>query len=105
MRPTGPAVVQHFLVIAPGVLKCIRQDRHRAEVARVVHLTRESENCVGAPGRGEGEGAKRAAEDVAEKRNLCRLLAPDEFDPPPEIGRTGREGWVGNPTRGPGSGA
>ena len=32
------AVVQHIVVAAPGVLKRVTENRHRAEVTRVGHL-------------------------------------------------------------------
>src|SRR5688572_16265034 len=61
------AVVQNVLAVAPGILKRIGQYRHRAEVAGVVHLPGERHRGVGTPRRGEGNGAERVAEDVAEQ--------------------------------------
>lgn len=39
--PRSAAVVEDIGVVAPGVLKGVRQDRHGAEVAGVVHLLRQ----------------------------------------------------------------
>jgi hypothetical protein len=44
-------VVQDGVVVAPGILKRIGEDRHRGEIARLVHLLRECDNGVGAPRR------------------------------------------------------
>ena len=43
MRPRPAAVVEDLGAVAPGVLKRVGEDRHRAEVAGLVHLTGEGE--------------------------------------------------------------
>ena len=58
------AVREDLLVLAAGVLERVGEDGHRAEVPRLVHLTREQNRGLRAPIRGEGNGAKRVAEDV-----------------------------------------
>jgi hypothetical protein len=59
-------MVQH-VVITPRVLQCVRENGHRGELARVVHLTRERHRGVSAPIRRERDRAERIAEDVAEQ--------------------------------------
>jgi hypothetical protein len=64
------AVVEDVLVFAPGVLKCVGENGHRTEVARLVHLPRERNRGVGAPRRRERDRAERIPEDVAQDRGL-----------------------------------
>src|SRR5579883_3555418 len=62
------AVIEDVVVIAAGVLKCIGQNRHRAKVTRFVHLTRESNGGVGAPGGRERHwGVRIRPVDVADE--------------------------------------
>lgn len=61
------AVVQDVVMVAPGVLKGVRENGHHAEVARLVHLGGERNGGVGAPERGEADRAKRVTENVVEQ--------------------------------------
>src|SRR5215207_5730262 len=70
VRSRPAAVVQYGRFLAPGVLERVREDRHRAEVARLVHLTRQRHRGVRSPRRGEPDRPKRIAEDVAEYDRL-----------------------------------
>src|SRR4051794_39286172 len=53
------AVRQHLLVVAPGVLERVREDRHRAELARLVHLSRQCSRRLGPPPGVELDRAER----------------------------------------------
>src|SRR5262249_42901123 len=64
------AVVQDIFVLASGVLKGIGQNRHRAEVARIVHLLRESNDSVSLPRSSEGNRAKGITEYFTEEGGL-----------------------------------
>src|SRR5262249_31783677 len=56
-------VVKNVFVFASSILKCISQNRHRAEVSRFVHLTRERKDRVGAP---------RGKEDRLARLDVCK---------------------------------
>ena len=78
-RACGPSPRQWSstsAAVAPGVLKCVRQNGNRGELTRVVHLARERECGVRAPLRGEGDGAERVAGDVANQGRLERARHP-----------------------------
>jgi hypothetical protein len=49
VRTRASAVVEDLGVFAPGVLECVGQNRHGREVARIVHLAGEGDDCVSAP--------------------------------------------------------
>ena len=51
------AVIENCVVVAASILKRIRENRHRAEVARIVHLL----------GKGKGDGAIGVQEGEKEK--------------------------------------
>jgi hypothetical protein len=57
VRARFAAVVQHLFVFARGILECVRENGHRAKVARFVHLPRDSNGGVGAPRAIERERA------------------------------------------------
>src|SRR5437660_4357321 len=61
------AVREDIVAVAAGVLQRVRQNRHRAELARLVHGAREGNRGIRAPLRGEGYGAERVPEDVAQE--------------------------------------
>src|SRR5687768_11817137 len=72
------AVVKDVVAVTARVLERVGEDRHRAEVARLVHLTSESESGVGAPLREEGDGTERErpddlTEEVAMRGALSRV--------------------------------
>ena len=78
MWPGAPTVLEKLFVRAPCILERIGQDRHRAEIARLVHLTRQREGSVGAPCRSKCDRAEWVAEDVAQELNpLCELSVID----------------------------
>jgi hypothetical protein len=88
-----PAVVQKVLVVAPGVLECVREDRHRAELAGVVHLASQRQRGIRAPLRGEADRAEWGAEDVAHEVSLgfCLARPLPPADPSPAVfGRVDR---------------
>ena len=58
------AVVQDRGIFAAGVLQGVREDRHRAEVAGVVHRPRDADGGGGLPAGIEGDGAEGIAKDV-----------------------------------------
>jgi hypothetical protein len=60
-------VHEYLFVFAPGVLECVCENRHRTEVARVVHLPRDGNGGVGAPSGIERHRAEPVLEDVAHK--------------------------------------
>jgi hypothetical protein len=63
-------VVQDVRVVATGILKSIGQNRHRREIARIVHLLGEGEDGGGEPGGIEADGAEGVAEDVTQQIHL-----------------------------------
>src|SRR5579883_944850 len=67
------AVVEHVVVIATGLLKCIGQNRHAVECPIFVNAACESEYVRREPGC-NGDGAERVAEDLAEHVALPRLF-------------------------------
>src|SRR5262245_53900998 len=67
------AVVEHLVIVAASVLKCIRENRHGAELSRLVHLFREGNGGVCAPRWGERDRVEGVAEDVTQYR--CLVLA------------------------------
>ena len=70
MRASTATVVEDVRVVTPGVLERVREDRHGAEVPRLVHLAREHQRGVGAPGREEPNPAERIAEDLTKPVGL-----------------------------------
>ena len=67
VRPRPAAVVEDVGVVAPGVLQRVGQDRHRGEVAGLVHLPARARRRWTVRQLGvEGDGAEGVAEDVAE---------------------------------------
>jgi hypothetical protein len=76
VRPRAATVVQNVVVVAPGVLECVRENGHRAEVARLVHLARDCQNSVGLPFTVERGGAERVSKHFAEQcctRGRCSV--------------------------------
>ena len=72
---TGAATVFEDLpFLTAGVLECVREDRHRAELARIVHLPRERNYGIGAPFGSERNRAKRVAENISEESHLARIF-------------------------------
>src|SRR5579883_462014 len=71
------AVVEDVGIVAPGVLKCVGQNRHRGEVAGVVHLLDKRDNGRCEPQRVKGDAAKWIADDVAQNRALCLLFGSE----------------------------
>src|SRR6266508_2687626 len=70
MRRVRVATMREYLVaVASGVLQRVGQDRHRREVARLVHLPGEGEGGVCTPRRGERH---RPRFDVVEERGIHR---------------------------------
>src|SRR5207248_1564906 len=67
VRPAPAAVVQDVRVLAARVLEGVGQDRHGAELPRLVHLPGEFDGRGRAPGRVEYDGPERVAEDVADE--------------------------------------
>ena len=57
VRPVGAAVAQHARVLAAGVLQGVRENRHRAELAGVEHLTGEADGRLGSPAGIEFDGS------------------------------------------------
>ena len=60
-------MVEDGSILAAGVLECVREYGHRAEVAALVHLRRDGHGGVGAPRGGAGNRPEGIAEDVAEE--------------------------------------
>src|SRR5262249_24779659 len=75
VRLGGATVAQHLVVLAPGVLKCVGEDRPRADLPRLVHRAGECHRGVSAPRRVERDRPERVAEDVADQ------VGPGEFPP------------------------
>src|SRR5215207_7369383 len=74
VRRGGVAAVREDVVgVAARVLKRVGQYRHRAEVARIIHLPCEGNGGVSPPPREEGDRAEGVAEDVAEDHDVLRF--------------------------------
>ena len=61
--PRARQCVEDVLVVAPGVLKGVGQDRHRGEVARLVHL----------PGEGNAVSVRHAGAKVTGRKGLPKI--------------------------------
>src|SRR5580700_872731 len=61
------AVISDVLVVATGILKGISEDRHRGEVARIVHLLGKGEDGGSEPRRVESDGVEWIAEYAADE--------------------------------------
>src|ERR1700740_2235888 len=65
-----PAVRQDRFIGTACIFEGIGEDRHRREVAGVVHLLRQREYGGGAPLWLKRDGAKRVAKNVMEQRGV-----------------------------------
>ncbi len=65
VRPRAAAVAQDVLVVAPGVLQCIREDGHAIEGTVDVNRLREGDHGGRSPLGGERDWAERIAEDFS----------------------------------------
>lgn len=68
------AVVQDVFAVATGILQRIGQNRHCAEIARLVHQGGQRQRSVSPPGRREKHRAEGIAEDVVNECNLDRVF-------------------------------
>jgi hypothetical protein len=75
-------VGQHLGVVAAGFFQRVGQDRHRADVTRLVHLARQYEGGAGAPFGRKRNGAERVADDVAEPPDLRGSPVSADFTRP-----------------------
>jgi hypothetical protein len=78
-NPTTPdvfagvtAVVEDVVVVAPGILKCVSEDRHRGELASVVHLLGESNGGVSAPFIRERDWSERVAQNATDHSRMFK---------------------------------
>src|SRR5438105_1908774 len=65
------AVAQDALVGAAGLLQGVGQERQPLEGPLLVKRPRQSKDVGRAPGRVDGDGIERVAEDLAWPRGLC----------------------------------
>ena len=68
MRAVAAEVGQQLGRAAPGIFERVSQDRQSVEGAVGVDALGESDGGRGPPGKFEGDGAERVAEDLAEDR-------------------------------------
>jgi hypothetical protein len=79
VRPRFAAVHQHLLVFAPSVLKRISESVHRPEIARIIHLARESNGGIGTPRGIKHHRLKGIIHHVADDLGLNATLSRDAF--------------------------
>src|SRR5206468_3038012 len=73
VRPAAAAVVEDVRAVAATVLQRVGHNRHRTEVARLVHLPRQDRGGVSPPRGVEGDGSEWVGNDVVEEPQVQRL--------------------------------
>ncbi len=85
------AVTENGGVFATGILKRVRENRHRVEIASIVHRLREADGGGGSPVRIEDDGTERVAKDVAKEIADRFLGIPSRLNTSEQMMATGHE--------------
>ena len=99
VRPRPAAVVEDVVAVAPGVLERVGQDRHRGEVAGVVHLRRAARRRWRCASRGSKVTGRKGLPKMSCNVDTRSVEPPVADLIGIEIGAVDRSRNVGNPTR------